>query len=199
MMTSMTRAIRTLGIPATVLVLAACGSSEVGGGTGPASSTPVSSESTQSGPATGLPRPTAPATSPTYGQGPHGPDASRVPFPMTVSRTGGIAGFRDRVVLQADGTATVTRRASSPQRCRVDIDLMEQIRASVDGVDWPVPGSSRATPPGKIADQMFVTVTSGRHSASLDDPGLGKLAAPLSRLLGDITQPPAERTLCQPL
>jgi hypothetical protein len=150
-------------------------------------------------PTTGLPRPTAPATSPTYGQGPTGPDASRTAFPITVSRTGGIAGFRDVVELQADGTATVSRKATPTQRCRVDPGLMEQIRASVEAVDWPAPGSSRATPPGKMSDQMFVTVTSGRHRASLDAPGIGKLAGPLGRLLNDVSQPEAARTLCQPL
>lgn len=217
MMTAMTRALRTIGIPATVLVLAACGSNETSGGPGgespqppPATSTPSTSPASPTPSATpttsattppgtptpDLPTPTGPATRPTPGQGPHGPDPSRADFPLTLVRIGGIAGFHDKVVLQADGSALVVRKGRAPDRCRVASGLMDQIHAALGVTSWPAPGQSTGGPPGRMSDQMFVKVISGRHHASLDDPALTKLSGPLSKLLGDITQPAGQRTYC---
>lgn len=214
MMRSMTRTMRTLGIPAALLALAACGTSEVTGGapaspTSPvstAASTPISTPPSAPD-SVDMPtdpvrptsaRPTGPATSPTLGQGPTGPADSQQVFPITVERRGGIAGFRDKIVIAADGTATVTHQTGGPQTCRVDADLMKQIVVAAGLVTWAGRSSGVTTPPGRISDQMWVTVSSGTHHASLSDPGVAKLAGPLGQLLGNITAPVGERTLCQP-
>jgi hypothetical protein len=42
------------------------------------------------------------------------PTAVAQPLPLTLSRTGGIAGVQDQVKIDTDGTATVTHRAGKP-------------------------------------------------------------------------------------
>ena len=219
MMSSMTRTMRTLGIPAALLALAACGTSEVTGGAPASPTSPISTAASMPGgtPTSTPPsapdsvdmptdsvrptsaRPTGPANSPTLGQGPTGPADSQQVFPITVERRGGIAGFRDKIVIAADGTATVTHKTGGPQTCRVDADLMKQIVVAAGLVTWAGRPSDATTPPSRVSDQMWVTVSSGTHHASLSDPGVAKLAGPLGQLLGNLTAPAGERTLCQPI
>jgi len=54
-------------------------------------------------------------------------------MPLTVTRTGGFAGFDDRVVLGADGIASISRRGQTPVRCRVEPGLFNTVIAPSAG------------------------------------------------------------------
>jgi hypothetical protein len=159
-----------------VLALAACGStSGDSAGTGP-----------ESGTASGPGSSSTPTSQP--------PEHA---FPITVTRTGGIAGFHDTLVLQADGRLQVTSRGRNSS-CRLKPEILKQILRAVGGVPWSrlPPASTKAKHP----DDMILLVTSGASPgpARLDDPHLGGLQQSLSDLLVDASGPKPAHELCQP-
>lgn len=117
--------------------------------------------------------------------------------PLTVTRSGGVAGFQDRVIITADGQATVTSRGGPAAQCRVEATLMRSISRAAAAVDWaslPPPSTQPKHP-----DDLVVVVSSGRFGARLEDPAVKDLAQPLTDLLNDATAPAAQRKLCLPL
>jgi hypothetical protein len=166
-------AVRILVAGSVVLALAACGSggsgTTAGGETG-ASTTATSSPST--------PHPTAAAA-----------------FPLTVSRTGGIAGFHDVVVLQADGRLEVNSRGHTSS-CRLKPEVLKDILRAVGGVPWErlTPADSRPKHPD---DMVLLVASEGRRApARLDDPLLGGLQQQLSDLVVDSSGPNPAHELC---
>jgi hypothetical protein len=166
-------AVRILVAGSVVLALAACGSggsgTTAGGETG-ASTTATSSPST--------PHPTAAAA-----------------FPLTVSRTGGIAGFHDVVVLQADGRLEVNSRGHTSS-CRLKPEVLKDILRAVGGVPWErlTPADSRPKHPD---DMVLLVASEGRRApARLDDPLLGGLQHQLSDLVVDSSGPNPAHELC---
>lgn len=81
---------------------------------------------------------------------------------LEIRRTGGIAGFDDRLVIAADGTAQLSTKDGRRTRCRLGSDL----QARVDGVDWAALRS--APPPRGRSDVMTYVVRTARHRAVLD-------------------------------
>jgi hypothetical protein len=171
-------AVRILLAGTFVLALAACGSGSggsgaPGGATGSSSSGPSPSSST--------PPPRTPAAA----------------FPLTVSRTGGIAGFHDVVVLRADGHLEVNSRGHTSS-CQLRPEVLKDILLAVGGVPWGrlAPADSRPKHP----DDMVLLVTSGgrRAPARLDDPLLGGLQQQLSNLVVDSSGPNPAHELCLP-
>ncbi len=171
-------AVRILVTGTFVLALAACGSGSGGSGapdgaTGSPSSSPSPSSST--------PPPRTPTAA----------------FPLTVTRTGGIAGFHDTVVLQADGRLEVNSRGHTSS-CQLKPEVLKDILRAVGGVPW-----ARLTPADskpKHPDDMVLLVRSdGRRApARLDDPLLGGLQQQLSDLVVDSSGANPAHELCVP-
>jgi hypothetical protein len=158
------------------LVLAGCGD-ETNSGSSP--TTPPAST-----PATSTPAPSTP------------PSSTRTsdPMPLTVTRSGGFAGFDDRVVLGADGFASVSRRGQSPVRCKLDAGLFTTIVAAVGQVDWATVGTTKPTV--KHPDDMIIAVSAGGGLARLEDPKLKPMVAPVGKLLTEATS--QAKKLCKP-
>jgi hypothetical protein len=159
------------------LTLAACGSGSGGsGGAGEGSGTP-------SGPGSSSSTPSSP-----------NPAAA---FPITVTRKGGIAGFNDTLVLQADGSLQISSRGHE-STCQVKPEILKEILRAVGGVPWSrlAPSSGKARYP----DDMVLLVRSGasKGPARLDDPGLAPLKQPLSNLVVDSSGPTPAHELCDP-
>lgn len=154
------------------LVLTGCGDESGGAGGTPSSSTPTPSTPTvtQSTPvAAGL--------------------------PLTVTRTGGFAGFDDQVVLGADGVATVSSRGKETVRCKLDRSLLTTITTAAQQVDWAALQSTK--PSTRHPDDMIVAVTANGKTARLEDPELKPLTTPVSKLLTEAAIPPGK--LCKPV
>jgi hypothetical protein len=137
------------------------------------------------------------SASPTGGGSPSAGATPSLNGPLTVTRSGGVAGFQDRVIITADGEATVTSRGAQPAQCRVEASLMRSIARAVAAVDWaslPAPSTQPKHP-----DDLVVVVSSGGSGARLEDPAVKDLAQPVTDLLNDVSAPPAQRTLCRPL
>ncbi|MFG1620443.1 hypothetical protein [Kribbella sp. NPDC049227] len=153
------------------LVLAGCGA-EAGndaGGTpsSPSSSTPSVTQSTPVGSA----------------------------LPITVSRSGGFAGFDDKVVIGTDGVATVTSRGKETVRCKLDATLLTTIQTAAQQVDWA--SLTPTKPTTRHPDDMILAVTANGKTARIEDPQLKPMSESVNQLLTQATIPPGK--LCKPV
>ncbi|HEY3562374.1 MAG TPA: hypothetical protein VGL05_33135 [Kribbella sp.] len=155
----------------TGFVMTGCGNESGSGGSTPSSTPPPTTPSvTQSAP---------------VGAG----------LPLTVSRTGGFAGFDDQVQIGTDGVATVSSRGKETIRCKLDPSLLTTVTTAAQQVDW---ASLIATKPStKHPDDMIVAVTANGKTARIEDPKLKPLAGPVSTLLTQAAIPPGK--LCKKL
>lgn len=154
------------------LVLTGCGSESDGGSGGTPSSPPT-------------------PTMPTITQS----SAARTGLPLVVTRTGGFAGFDDKVVIDTGGVATVSSRGKTTVHCKLDQSLLTTITAAAQQVDWdslPVVKPSIRHP-----DDMIVAVTANGKTARLEEPRVKAMTAPVSTLLTEATIPPGK--LCKPV
>jgi hypothetical protein len=133
------------------------------------------------------PSPSTPATStPT----PSTPEA----LPITVTRTGGFAGFDDRVVIGTDGVTTVSRRGKQTHKCKLDAAFLTSLHTAVNQVDWAGIGSTK--PSIRHPDDMIIAISAGGGIARMEDPRLKPLATPVTQLL---TEAAAPGKLCKPV
>jgi hypothetical protein len=116
-------------------------------------------------------------------------------LPLTVTRTGGFAGFDDRVVVGVDGIASVSQRGKDPVRCKLDAGLLTTITDAVKQIDWVAVGTAKPTV--QHPDDMIIAVSAGGGLARLEDPKVKPLATPVNKLLTEATVPPGN--LCKPV
>jgi len=118
-------------------------------------------------------------------------------FPVTITRTGGVAGFRDTVVVQADGSTTVTSRTGATTTCRIGSAelaiLSGEVTAAVTAATTSVPD---ATPDHVIADAISTTLTAGSRGpyTSVEPPD--PAPAWVGGLLDDVTGPSPAHQIC---
>ncbi|WP_238176461.1 hypothetical protein [Kribbella albertanoniae] len=118
-----------------------------------------------------------------------------VGLPMTVTRTGGLAGFDDQVQVDAEGIATVSSRGKETVRCKLDPTLLTPLASAAQQVDWA--SLTMVKPTVRHPDDMIIAVSANGKVARLDDPKLKPLSAPVSKLLTEAKIPPGD--LCKPL
>lgn len=160
-------------VAAVGLVLTGCGDEGTGGS--PTTTT------------AGTPSSTTPSTTPTT--------APAGSMPLTVTRTGGFAGFDDRVVVGADGIASVSTRGQGSVRCKLDASLLSTIVGAVGQVDWA--GVGTTTPTVRHPDDLIIAVSAAGGLSRIEDPKVKPLVAPVSKLLTEATVPPGK--LCKPV
>lgn len=114
-------------------------------------------------------------------------------LPITVSRTGGFAGFDDQVVIGTDGVATVTSRGKETVRCKLDPTLLTTIQTAAQQVDWA--SLTPTKPSTRHPDDMILAVTVNGKTARLEDPKLKPMSESVSQLLTQATIPPGK--LCK--
>ncbi len=114
-------------------------------------------------------------------------------LPLTVSRTGGFAGFDDQVQIGTDGVATVSKRGKETIRCKLDASLLTTITTAAQQVDWASLGATK--PATKHPDDMIVAVSANGRTARIEDPKVKPLAAPVTKLLTEAAIPPGK--LCK--
>jgi hypothetical protein len=79
--------------------------------------------------------------------------------PITYVRSGGFAGFNDKLVIQPDGAATLSTRQGKKYSCRVDKGALAQLSVATNSI------SSTSTPTGKpkpktpIPDALYYSLT----------------------------------------
>ena len=112
------------------------------------------------------------------------------PFPLTITRTGGLAGFSDRYVVERTGSVH-RDSATGPQVCRMGEDPLSRLA----GVARPITGT--ATTSAAHPDDLVVVVATPRGSARLSDAELSGTASVVTTLLEDVAKDPAQRSVCR--
>jgi hypothetical protein len=138
--------------------------------------------------------PSAPVTSTSVPSTPTQTPAAG-PLPLTVTRTGGFAGFNDKVFIDTDGVASVTSRGKDPVRCKLDAGFLGTITDAVKQVDWADVGITK--PSVRHPDDMIIAVSTSGGLARLEDPKLKPMVASVSKLLTEAAVPPGK--LCKPI
>ena len=128
-------------------------------------------------------------------QPPQAPSSSatkKASFPLTVQRTGGIAGFRDTLSIQDDGGVIATTKQGQVT-CTIDKDslaVLNDAALQVHDTDQPT------TPPAGQSDSMPVVFGAGTGLLAIDDARVAKAAPVVTQLLADVTGPASDRKVC---
>ena len=119
-------------------------------------------------------------------------------FPLTITRTGGIAGFRDVLVVAGDGLVSVTRKGQAPRRCQLTPTALKRLTTAASQMPW-----SRITPASthpSFSDDMVTTVQSPAGGPlRLEDPQAGSGGQVFHDLLNDLHGGPAASRMCTPV
>jgi len=111
-------------------------------------------------------------------------------YPITITRTGGLVGFEDHLVVAADGTVTGTTRAGSLS-CRLDEAVATGLATPLSAV--PTSGTGPTTGP----DSLVITVSAGGETVHLGGAGTDPLSRAVTQLLADVILPADQRSLCR--
>ena len=123
---------------------------------------------------------------------PPSPPTKQARFPLSVQRTGGVAGFDDHLSVQADGSV-LARTRTGQVSCTLDpaaVGVLNDAALKIGDTDQPSPPASRPV------DGIEVLLSSGTGLVGLDDARLDEARDTVNQLLADVTGPPAERRLC---
>jgi hypothetical protein len=127
-----------------------------------------------------------------------GPDEPGPKFPMTLRRTGGIAGFDDRVVIQASGRVGVDTRLVHGRTCTLTKTQRQQLMSALTALratpatasDLSGDGSSQVPPTDDSAesDPITLSVTDDlARTFDLTDSSLGGVADLIGAVVTDVT------------
>ena len=132
-------------------------------------------------------------------------------FPLTLRRTGGVAGYDDTVILQADGTVLVTTRSIHGRECQLSgaqqkhlLSLLSTLRL-VDATETPTAGGLGGTVDGSVPegddettnDAIVIDITDHKlRPLDLSDPSLGEVAGLVGSLVADVTLSTPAATEC---
>jgi hypothetical protein len=135
-------------------------------------------------------------------------------FPLTLHRTGGIAGYDDRIVIRADGAVLVDTRSIRGRECRLTTDQQKQMlsllgtlrlvtgsSSSSDGSASDATGNPTAADTGTSDDErndaIVITITDDKERpVDLSDPSLGEVAGLVGALVADVTLSSPAATKC---
>jgi hypothetical protein len=149
---------------------------------------------------------TSPSASEVFGVGggestPYGPQ-----FPLTLRRTGGIAGFDDTIVLEASGTVIVDTRSVHGRVCTLSraqqlqlVSVLATLRLGPVPTDDLPSGDFTPADPGAAPESDPITISVTDHRArliDLRDPSLGEIAGLVGQLVSDVTLSVPATTHC---
>ena len=119
------------------------------------------------------------------GEGGGGP-AARLTGPVTYERGGGIAGRRDRLMVQPDGKAelTVRERAKSIELTDAELDELARDLEHADVGSLPKDSTSKKPVP----DTFGYRVTYGGTTVTTDDPAMPERLSGLCARLGALVE-----------
>lgn len=117
-------------------------------------------------------------------------------FPLTITRTGGVAGFQDVLVVTGDGLVSVTRKGQEPRRCRLTPDAVKSLASAAARVPW-----SRITPadtrPAFPDDLVSMVQSPAGGPVRLDGPQTGTGGWAFLALLNNLSRGPTTSRLCR--
>ena len=119
-------------------------------------------------------------------------------FPLTISRTGGVAGFQDVLVVTGDGLVSATHKGEGLRRCQLTPGAVQRLATAAAQVPWP-----RITPAGPQAsfpDDLVSTVQSPAGGpVRLDGPLAGHGGQVILELLNELSDNATASRTCPPV
>ena len=114
---------------------------------------------------------------------------------MTMTRSGGFAGFQDVVVVAESGLVSVTRSEQKQGDCRLTRGAVRRVGSAASRVRW-----ARLTPDDgqpRFPDDLVVMVRSPAGGpVRLEAPELGARGRVFQSLLDDVLGGPATSVIC---
>jgi hypothetical protein len=119
-------------------------------------------------------------------------------FPLTITRTGGIAGFHDVLVVTADGLVSVTPKGKALRRCRLTSEAAGRLATAASTVPWSrlTPGS---TGPAFPDDLVTMVRSPAGGPVRLEDPLLGAAGPVFNALANDLNGGRSASGMCAPV
>lgn len=119
-------------------------------------------------------------------------------FPLTISRTGGIAGFHDVLVVTADGLVSLTQRGKAPRQCLLTPEAARRLATAASTVPWPrlTPGS---TGPAFPDDLVTMVGSPAGGPVRLEDPLVGEAGPVFNELVNDLNGGRSASGRCVPV
>lgn len=119
-------------------------------------------------------------------------------FPVTITRTGGIAGFHDVLVVSGDGLVSVTQKGKAQWRCQLTPEALKQLTTAASTVPWPrlTPNSTSASFPD---DLVTMVVSPAGGPIRLEDPQAGAAGPVFNDLVSDLHGGRSASGMCTPL
>jgi hypothetical protein len=110
----------------------------------------------------------------------------RAVFPLTITRTGGIAGFQDVLVVAGNGRVSITHRGQQQRHCQLTPEAVNRLRTAASQVAWRriTPDSGQA----RFPDDMVIMVRSPAGGpVRLENPEIGAAGKVFQQLLTDLS------------
>ena len=119
-------------------------------------------------------------------------------FPVTITATGGVAGFQDVLVVAADGLVSVTRKGQAQRQCQLTPAVTEALTTAVSQVAWPrmTPGSSTPSFPD---DLVTMVQSPAGGPVRLEDSQIGTAGRVFQELLDDLNAGGSASGMCTPI
>jgi hypothetical protein len=121
-------------------------------------------------------------------------------YPLTVTRSGGLAGFNDSLTVEADGRTTVTSKgAAAAGSCTIGPGALAELAKHVRTLAKP-PSTRVATPDHIRADQVVIRLMSPGLTGvvRLPDPPTGDAGQFVNSLVADVTGANPAYRICEP-
>lgn len=119
-------------------------------------------------------------------------------FPVTITRTGGIAGFRDTLVVSGDGLVLITRKAQARRQCHLSPEAAERLRTAASQLPRPRATAIRTSP--SFPDDMVTTVQLPKGGpVRLEDQGVADRNQVFHELLNDLDGGGSASHICTPV
>jgi hypothetical protein len=118
-------------------------------------------------------------------------------FPVTVSRTGGIAGFQDVLTVAGDGVVSLARKGKPQTRCQLTPATFQRLTSAAARLPWSRITAANTQP--SFPDDMVTTMQSPAGGpVRVQDPLAGRTGEVFAELLSSLTNGPSSRRLCAP-
>lgn len=188
-------------------LLAACGTST--GSPSPGTGGGPNGSGTPAVPGTSAGSPTSPSGTSSGGTSSGGTGSGGSPtssartdplYPLTVTRSGGVAGFNDSLTVEADGRTTATSKgAAAAGSCTIGPGALAELAKHVRTLAKP-PSTRVATPDHIRADQVVIRLMSPGLTGvvRLPDPPTGDASQFVNSLVADVTGANPAFRICEP-
>lgn len=119
-------------------------------------------------------------------------------FPLTITRTGGIAGFHDVLVVTRDGLVSGTQKGKAQWQCKLTTEASTQLTTAASKVPWPrlTPSSTSAAFPD---DMVTMVVSAAGGPVRVEDPQVGAAGPVFTELVTDLSAGRSASGQCKPL